>query len=177
MSLVPAAQDTLIRTLESLSHEALEQLTDILVATVDDGASVGFLPPMDREEARHFWRRVLAPGTLLFVAELDGRIEGTVQLHLVPKPNGSHRAEIAKLLVHPRARRRGLGRLLMEHAMQAARRLSRTLLVLDTRAGDPSNALYLSLGFVEAGRIPGYARSGNGSLDECIFYYKWLDAD
>jgi ribosomal protein S18 acetylase RimI-like enzyme len=163
-----------IRRLDALDQASLDNLADILVATVNDGASVGFLPPMAREEAVAFWRAVSGPNVRLYVAELDGRIAGTVQLQLSPKPNASHRAELCKLLVHPSARRRGLGRALMEHAEREARALGRTLLVLDTRAGDPSNDLYRSMGWIEYGRVPRYARSGDGTLDECVFYYKEL---
>jgi ribosomal protein S18 acetylase RimI-like enzyme len=88
--------------------------------------------------------------------------------------NGSHRAEIAKLMVHPEARRQGLGRLLMETAEARARVEQRSLLVLDTRLGDPSNQLYLSMEYIEAGRIPAYARSANGELSATVYYYKQL---
>jgi GNAT superfamily N-acetyltransferase len=163
-----------VRRVDSLDGGTLEQLANILVACVDSGASVGFLPPMARDEALAFWRSVPGPGVHLFAADLDGRIAGTVQLHLVLKPNGAHRAEVAKLLVHPSARRRGVGRALMLHAERVARDLGRTLLVLDTREGDVSNQLYRSLGFVEAGRIPQFCRSETGLLDATVIYYKIL---
>ncbi|CAA9212096.1 MAG: hypothetical protein AVDCRST_MAG77-2 [uncultured Chloroflexi bacterium] len=163
-----------IRRLQTLDPEALDQLVEVLIAIVHDGASVGFLPPLGYDEAAAYWRGVLAPGVQLFVAELDGKVAGTVQLRPSPKPNASHRAEIAKLLVHPWARRRGLGRALMQGAERAARDLGRTLLVLDTRADDVSNDLYRSMGWLEYGRVPRYARSGTGDFHECIFYYKEL---
>ncbi|MFZ5816432.1 MAG: GNAT family N-acetyltransferase [Bacillota bacterium] len=163
-----------IRQLSALSPETLDQLSDLLIAVVDDDGSVGFLPPLSQAEARAFWNQVLKPGVLLWVAEEDGQIQGTVQLHLCQKPNARHRAEVAKLLVHPRARRRGIGRRLMEVLEAAAREAGITLLVLDTREGDPSNRLYLSLGFQQYGRVPEYARSASGQLDACLFYYKLL---
>jgi ribosomal protein S18 acetylase RimI-like enzyme len=141
---------------------------------VDDGASIGFLPPVGRGEAEDYWAEVPGPGVVLLVAEQDGRIEGSVQLHLALRANGRHRAEVAKLMVHPRARRQGLGRLLMQHLEDVARRQGRSLLVLDTREGDPANDLYAKLGFVLAGRIPGYARSADGLLHATLFYYKDL---
>jgi ribosomal protein S18 acetylase RimI-like enzyme len=163
-----------VRKIDALNPNELAQLTDLLIATVDDGASVGFLPPLGLEEASAYWEGVLGPGVMLFVAEEGGRIAGTIQLQLALKPNGRHRAEIARLMVHPAFRRRGIGRLLMEQAEAAAIADGRTLIVLDTREGDPSNALYLSLGYIEAGRIPHYARSAAGTLDATIFYYKEL---
>jgi ribosomal protein S18 acetylase RimI-like enzyme len=163
-----------VRIVDALAPNELEQLTDLLIATVDDGASVGFLPPLARDEARAYWEGVLGPGVILFAAEESGRIAGTVQLQLAMKLNGRHRAEIARLMVHPDFRRRGIGRLLMEQAEAAAIAAGRTLIVLDTREGDPSNALYLSLGYIEAGRIPHYALSAAGSFDATVFYYKEL---
>jgi ribosomal protein S18 acetylase RimI-like enzyme len=163
-----------VRVIDALTPNELEQLTDLLIATVDDGASVGFLPPLGQEEARAYWDGVLAPGVILFVAEEDGRIAGTVQLQFALKLNGRHRAEIARLMVHPGFRRRGIGRLLMERAETAAIVDGRTLLVLDTRERDPSNNLYRSLGYIKAGRIPHYARSASGTFDATVFYYKEL---
>jgi ribosomal protein S18 acetylase RimI-like enzyme len=163
-----------ILELTQLDPSLIESLTDLLVAVVGEGASIGFLPPLTREEGRAYWQHVLSPGTVLLVAEGDGRIVGSAQLHLELRANGRHRAEVAKLMVHPDARRRGLARQLM-HALEAAAcREQRSLLVLDTRDGDPSNALYRSLGYVEVGRVPHYARSANGALDASVFYYKEL---
>lgn len=159
----------------TLSAADLEHLTDLLVAVVDDGASVGFLPPLAPAEARTYWSDVLGNDVILWVAEHDGEIIGTVQLHLTAKANGRHRAEVSKLLVHPRARRQGLGRRLMQELEAEARARGLTLLVLDTREGDPSNLLYQSLGFMEAGRIPHYARSASGELHSTVFYYRPLN--
>lgn len=163
-----------ISRLSELSGQTLDQLSEVLTAVVAAGASVGFLPPLSPAEARAYWNQVLQPGVLLWTAEEEGQIQGTVQLHLCQKPNGRHRAEVAKLLVHPRAQRRGIGRRLMAVLEDAARAAGITLLVLDIREGDPSNLLYRSLGFQEVGRIPAYAESASGQLDASIFYYKRL---
>jgi ribosomal protein S18 acetylase RimI-like enzyme len=152
--------------------EHINQLSDLLIKVVDDGASVGFLPPMKRSDARGYWETVLEPKVILFIAEIDGEVAGSVQLHICTKENGSHRAEIAKLMTNPGFRRKGIGRLLMEKAEERAVEERRSLLVLDTREGDPSNLLYQSIGYVEAGKIPGYAKSSNGEYDATVFYYK-----
>ncbi len=157
-----------------MDEATLAGLAELLTEVVADGASVGFLPPVSPEEARRYWSGVLEPGVHLWIAADGGRIVGTVQLQLAMKANGSHRAEVAKLMVLPEARRRGLARRLMLAAEEKAAKLGRTLLVLDTREGDPSNLLYRSLGYVEAGRIPGYARSAGGKLDGTVIYYKVL---
>ncbi|MCP1310936.1 GNAT family N-acetyltransferase [Paenibacillus tyrfis] len=155
--------------------ESLEQLAELLIDAVESGASVGFLPPLSKEEAMNYWKSALEPGVVLWAAKLDRAIVGTVQLQLAQKKNAAHRAEIAKLMVHTRSRRHGIARALMLAAEERARTENRTLLVLDTRAGDPSNLLYRSLGYVEAGRIPRYARSADGSLDDTVFYYKEVE--
>ena len=151
----------------------------LLQDVVDGGASVGFLPPLSAEEASAYWDSVAAAleagGRRLWIARAtDGRILGTVQLDLASQANGRHRAEASKLMVVSSARRQGIGSLLMEAAEAEARGLGRTTLVLDTRQGDPSEALYRGMGWQPAGTIPRYARSADGTLHTTAFYYKLL---
>ncbi|MDM5227290.1 GNAT family N-acetyltransferase [Cytobacillus sp. NJ13] len=153
-------------------EEHIIELADLLIDVVKDGASIGFLPSLKPSEAIKSWESVLNPDVILFVAKVNNEIVGSVQLHLCSKQNGGHRAEIAKLMTHPNYRRNGIGRLLMEKAHETALKMGRTLLVLDTREGDPSNLLYTSLGYTNAGRIPAYAMSENGNFDATIIYYK-----
>jgi len=154
-------------------------LVALLQDVVDAGASVGFLPPLGADEASRYWDGVAAAvgeGTRgLWVARAAADIVGTVQLDLEKRPNGNHRAVVMKLMVHTSARRRGVGRALLLAAEAEARRRGRTTLVLDTRRGDPSELLYLSLGWTLAGVIPRYARSADGRLDASAFYYRLLD--
>ncbi|HEU4326465.1 MAG TPA: GNAT family N-acetyltransferase [Roseiflexaceae bacterium] len=158
----------------------LDELAELLRDAVDGGASVGFLPPLAQGEAQDYWQQVLGDldrGTrILLVATVDGRLVGTVQLDLPSKPNARHRAEIQKLLVHSSARRRGLGRALLGAAEEAARAAGRTLLVLDTRAGDAAEQLYRHHGYTAAGTIPAYARNGEGTLDATVVFFRLLDA-
>lgn len=151
------------------------ELAELLIKVVDDGASVGFLPPLSYEDAAAYWKNVLQTNIILFAAKVDGQIAGTVQLDLCTKQNGLHRAEIAKLMTHPDYRRKGIARLLMKAAEERLLLEKRSLVTLDTREGDPSNLLYLSLGFIEAGRIPMYAKSEDGTLHATVFYYKIYD--
>lgn len=150
----------------------IDELANLLIQVVEGGASVGFLPPLKNEDARNYWLDVLNKDTKLWVAKIKNEIIGTVQLHLCSKPNGRHRAEIAKLMTSPQHRRTGVGRALMQIAEEAAALDQRSLLVLDTRQGDPSNLLYQSLGYEQAGVIPSYAQSANGQLHATVFYYK-----
>ena len=156
----------------------LDALAEVLHAVVLDGASVGFVLPFSLDDALAFWRdRVLpaqrAGARRIWIARAGGRIAGTVQLLLDTPPNQRHRAEIAKLLVHPEARRLGIGRALMQAAESAARAEGRTLLTLDTRTGDRAEPLYRSLGYETAGVIPGYARGPHtADLEATTIMYK-----
>jgi ribosomal protein S18 acetylase RimI-like enzyme len=170
--------------IEALDADATRREQGPLVAllrnVVDDGGSVGFLPPLSVEEAREYWESVAAAvkggGRLLWVArDGGGSIVGTVQLDLEKRANGNHRAELIKLMVHTSGRRRGVGRALMLAAQDEARRRGRTTLVLDTRQGDPSESLYRSMGWTFVGAIPRYARSANGELHATALYYLLLD--
>lgn len=157
---------------DPLETDMHHQLTELLIRVVEDGASVGFLAPLSYDEASAYWEDVLGPGVTLWVAVQDGQMIGTVQLQCAMKANGRHRAEVAKLMVDAASRRGGIGRALMLHLEPKAKQEGRTLLVLDTREGDPSNKLYQSLGYIQAGVIPDYALSSNGQLDGTVLYYK-----
>ncbi len=163
-----------VKLVEALQPETVRQLTPLLIDVVEDGASIGFLPPLAENAASAYWQGVPGPGVLLWVAMEGDTIVGTVQLHLVLKPNAPHRAELAKLMVHPGHRRKGIAGLLIETAEQAAAEHGRTLIILDTREGDPSNLLYQSRGYVEAGKIPDYVISADGGMDATVIYYKKL---
>jgi acetyltransferase len=169
---------------EVLTADAARAAEPALIAllgdAVDSGASVGFLRPLAPAAAAAYWRTVAADveqgSRVLLVARRagDGTVVGTAQLELAMRENGRHRAEVAKVMVLGAARRQGIGRALMLAAEDEARRLGRSTLVLDTRAGDPSERLYTSVGWQRAGEIPRYARSAGGGLDATVFYYKLL---
>jgi acetyltransferase len=154
------------------------QLSILLQDAVSGGASIGFLQPVSQQEADAYWQEVAAAlngkNRLLLVAEDKGSVIGTVQLDLASRANGIHRAEVAKLMVHSGHRRRGIAQLLMQAIEEQARAAGRTTLILDTREGDPSERLYLKLGFTRAGTIPEYARSTDGTLHTTVFMYKLL---
>ena len=156
-------------------------LCHLLIDSVHNGASVGFLPPLDAETAAAYWREVAAAvdaeSRLLLAAEENGRLIGVVQLDLCMRKNGLHRAEVSKLLVDSTCRRRGIGRQLMQTLEAHARNRGRSTLFLDTRAGDPSELLYQKLGYTRSGLIPQYARSADGTLHTTAFYYRLLGED
>jgi len=154
-------------------------LVALLQDAVESGASVGFLPPLEDREASAYWATVttgLREGSRVLLAARDDELGlvGSAQLELAARANARHRAEVTKVMVHRRARRRGVGRALMLALEHHARRLGRTTLILDTREGDPSEDLYRTVGWTFAGAIPAYARSATGALDGTAFYYKVL---
>lgn len=157
----------------------VDMLADVLHAVVHDGAGVSFVVPFSLDDARAFWRDRVTPGVRartrrVVVARQHGCIVGTVQVDLDLPPNQRHRGEVAKLLVHPRARRQGIARALMLALEQIARSEGRTLLTLDT-AGRHAEALYRSLGYQVAGVIPRYARGSlTPELEGTTFMYKDL---
>lgn len=152
-------------------------LSGLLVDTVDRGASVGFFAPMQTATADGYWDDVLArlgPTLLLWVAEEDGAVAGSVQLALCERENGRHRADVQKLFVHGRHRGRGIASMLMANLEAQARACARSLLILDTLAGSDAEAIYRHLGWIRAGAIPDFAAFPDGTLHPTVYYYKIL---
>ena len=171
------ATGVVVEVLDAAAAASAERrLAETLVACVEAGASVSYLPPLSRDVARAFWRTVsgeVATGTkVLLGAWCDGQLVGTVQLVLAQQPNAPHRAEVAKVLVDPAFRRRGIGRALVRRAEQTARGTGRSLLVLDTAAGGDGERLYRGLGWQEVGRVPGYALGHDRRPLDTIFFWK-----
>lgn len=156
----------------------LPKLSALLQDAVTHGASVGFLLPLSNKEALDYWQDVAKaiedPGRILLIAKADDELVGTVQLDMSARANGSHRAEVAKLMVHTSFRKQGIAQTLINAIEVEARSAGRTTLILDTREGDPSEALYTKLGYVRAGVIPEYAKSTDGKLHSTVFMYKLL---
>jgi GNAT superfamily N-acetyltransferase len=138
---------------------------------------VSFLAPLPLERAEDWWRETVSAchsrSVFLVARDAEG-IVGSVQLHPAWAPNQPHRAEIAKLLVHRRGRRAGLGTRLMQAAEDAARRAGFGLLTLDTKRGDAAESLYRRLGWTPAGTIPGYALDSDGTPHDTVIFYKEL---
>jgi GNAT superfamily N-acetyltransferase len=152
-------------------------LSRLLIESTNGGASVGFLAPMQPATADAYWDEVLSslgPGRVLWSAEDGGEVVGSVQLSPALKENASHRAEVQKLFVLPAWRGRGIARRLMDALETHARANGRTLLVLDTEAGSPAEAVYRRMGWIKYGEVPGYARNPDGSLRATACYYKNL---
>lgn len=150
-------------------------LAEVLLDAIAGGASVSFMADFSRAQAVEYWRwvadQVREGRRVLFLAR-DG--DGTAQLVLDTPPNQPHRGELAKLLVHRRARRRGLGRALFAAVEAEARRRGRTLLTFDTITGSDAERLYLACGCVKVGEIPGYALMPDGRPAPTSVFYRSL---
>jgi GNAT superfamily N-acetyltransferase len=157
------------------AQAALDELADVLVDCVEGGASVSFMLPFGRDDAKRFFVKVIAAvarnETVLLAARRDGRIVGSVQLGLDMPPNQPHRGDIRKLLVHRAARKHGLGGALMAAAEREAKARGRTLLVLDTASGD-AERLYVRGGWQRAGVVPDYAMWPQGGFCDTTFFWK-----
>jgi GNAT superfamily N-acetyltransferase len=162
------------------ARAAIPALSEVLVDCVSGGASVGFMNPYGMDDAARYWKdvadAVAAGTTLLFVADVDGRTVGTVQIGFAQMPNQPHRGDLKKLLVHRAARGKGLSRLLTDAAERAAAARGKTLLVLDTATGSPAEAIYPKLGWVRTGIIPDYALWPDGGFCDTTIFYKRIAA-
>jgi GNAT superfamily N-acetyltransferase len=167
-----------VRRLQALDEAKIDELADVLIDCVEGGASVSFMHPLTRDRAVAFWRRVaegVAAGERALLVAEDGQgLCGTVQLILGQPENQPHRADLAKMLVHRRARRQGLGAALMRAAETTARECGKTLLVLDAVTGGEAARLYESLGWVRVGDIPGYALMPRGGFCSTTYYFRDL---
>lgn len=166
-----------VRRLHEIDEQDLEGLCDLLVDCVEGGASISFMHPLSKQRARAFWQGVAGDlardARVLLVAEDALGIVGTVQLVLDLPENQPHRAELAKMIVHRRARRRGVGGALLRAAEDIAVECGRWLLVLDTASAD-AERLYARQGWVRVGAVPDFALLPDGSMCDTTFFYRRL---
>lgn len=167
-----------IRRLREISDAQIEALAEVLIDCVEGGASVSFMHPLARSRAIKFWRdvatSVVAEQRTLLVAEDQQGICGSVQLIANLPENQPHRADLAKMLVHRRARKQGVGAALLRAAEAAALASGKTLLVLDTVSGGDGERLYSRLGWTRVGEIPNYALYPNGLPCNTTFFFRDL---
>ncbi|HEU4601024.1 MAG TPA: GNAT family N-acetyltransferase [Steroidobacteraceae bacterium] len=168
-----------IRRADPASDRDLQALCDVLIDCVEGGASVSFMLPMTREKAERFWRAALQGAAcgdrIILVAEDDDGIAGTVTVLLNQPENQPHRGDIAKMLVHRRARRQGLGERLLAAAEKAAHEAGKCLLVLDTVTGGDAERLYARANWQRCGVIPEYALWPQGGRCATTVFYKFVD--
>lgn len=166
-----------VRQLHTINDAEIDGLADVLMDVVEGGASVSFMHPLTRDKAIAFWRGVAigveTGDRAIVIAEDEHGICGTAQLILSLPENQPHRADLAKMLVHRRARRRGIGAAVLGAAEDVARQLGKTLLVLDTASND-AERLYERSGWIKVGVIPDYALMPDGAFCDTILYYRRL---
>ena len=157
----------------------IDELSDVLEQCVNDGASISFMLPFNREKSEPFWMKVaqsVSRGERIVLGTQNalGVLVGTVQLIIDQPENQPHRADVAKLLVHPSVRRGGLARELMNELESCARQQGKTLLVLDTATGSGAELFYHNCGWKKVGVIPDYAQMPDGTLTGTTLFYKTL---
>ncbi len=170
-----------IHHLASIEDEAsLDQLCETLIESVASGGSISFMYPVSKETALAFWTKIAASvergeRILLVARDEQGEIVGTVQSVLDQPENQPHRADIAKMMVHPRARRHGIAEALMREIERLTFTAGKTLMVLDTETDQAASFLYAKLGWQIAGHIPDYALKPHGGLCSTTYMYKRAD--
>jgi GNAT superfamily N-acetyltransferase len=168
-----------IRCLQTIGDREIQELSDVLIDCVEGGASVGFMVPMSRAKAEAFWHSTSASvarseRVVLAAEDAAGTIVGTVQVILNQPENQPHRGDIAKMLVHRRVRRQGVGAALIAAAEHSAFSAGKTLLVLDTVTGGDAERLYARQGWQRCGQIPNYALWPNGTPCATTIFFKFL---
>lgn len=166
------------RLTASETRDNLDALAEVLADCIEGGASVSFMAPFSTADAAAFFEKLLPEiergDRILLAAFADSKLIGTVQLVAATPPNQPHRADVAKMLVHRSARRRGVGNRLMLAVEEQARAAGKTLLVLDTVTGDNAERLYERLGWSKVGVIPNYALYPDGRWCDTTVFYKQL---
>jgi GNAT superfamily N-acetyltransferase len=168
-----------IRRLQAIGDREIQELSDVLIDCVEGGASVSFMFPMSRAKAEVFWRNMsasVARGERVVLAAEDaaGTIVGTVTVIWAQPENQPHRGDLAKMLVHRRARRQGIGAALLAAAERSALSAGKTLLVLDTVTGSDGERLYARHGWQRCGEIPNYALWPDGRPCATTIFFKFL---
>jgi ribosomal protein S18 acetylase RimI-like enzyme len=166
-----------IERVDAASDDIVGELAVLLVDAVKDNAGISFMAGLQLDEAAAWWRETLSaasPRAVVIVARDEQGVVGTVQLQPAWPPNQPHRADVAKLIVHRRARRRGIARALMQELERHARDQRFTLLLLDTCKDSAAERLYSSLGWIRVGEVPHFALNPDGSWRDTVFFYKQL---
>jgi GNAT superfamily N-acetyltransferase len=157
----------------------LSRFKEILIDSVESGALVGHVVPVDLASIHAYWLDVISSveqgGRILICATVDGQLAGTVQLYLSPEANAPHRGEVYKLLVHRAFRGRGIGEALMKAVEREALRHGRTLLLLDTAQGGGAERLYRRLGWMEIGIVPKHFVDPWGEFRSSVYMMRFLE--
>ena len=169
-----------IRRIQAHDLQWLPALADLLIDSVHQGATLGFLAPLSRYAALDYWHSVyarLGNRQALWIAcegGSHGPLQGAVQLKLEAPPNAHHRGEVQRLMVHSQERGRGIARHLLAALESSAADLGRHLLVLDAPQDSHSERVFLHLGWQHGGKIPGFESSAEGEMQGAVMLYKQM---
>jgi GNAT superfamily N-acetyltransferase len=173
-----ASSPITIERLTTPTDDIVRELSAVLLDAVASNGSVSFMPDLTLDQAGAWWRKIFhaaTPRTVILAARDERGIVGTVQLQPAWAPNQPHRADVAKLMVHRRARSHGVGRTFMRELERHAREQRFTLLVLDTCKDSAAERLYTSLGWQRVGEVPQFALQPDGSWCDTVFFFKRFD--
>jgi len=159
----------------AMSAELSAQVHRVLHAVVAAGGAVGYLTPPPLSETSSWLSEALAAvradSAVLAVAMVDGRVEAMGMWQRANRPVFEHTADVKKVMAHPAARGRGLGRLVMSGLITRAREAGLETLTLGVRGNNHGTIdLYRSLGFVEWGRLPNVVEVGADRYDDVRMY-------
>jgi len=175
----PSAAPVVFEALAADTFEAaIPELGEVLVDAVESGSAVNFLQPLAPRDAAAWWAARAADvgrgDVRPIIARVDGHIVGCAVLIPSRKQNSPHRAEVVKVLVHRRARRRGIGSGLMVAIEELALADGRWLLMLDTTTGSHADRMYRRLGWTPFGEVPNHALTAAGVLSDTTYFFKDL---
>lgn len=121
-----------------------------ILRVVEIDTAAGILLPWTPNQ---YARELLKPATTFcWVAEAGERLAGSLTMW-----NLAGEGEIANVAVDPIFWRQGIGRALLQTALDKSVELRLTRLLLEVRASNlPAQQLYRSFGFEEDGRRPNY---------------------
>ncbi|MCZ2722725.1 GNAT family N-acetyltransferase [Marinomonas sp. 15G1-11] len=157
----------------------LDDLVLLLTDAVENGASIGFLPPLSEEEARNYWLKVqeelLSYDRQVLAVRDEDRLVGTIQIETSPKADALHRCKVEKLIVLHDFQGNGFAKALIEGAERVAASMQKQLIFLETRTEDSASHLFTKMGYIAIGDIPNYARGAHGNLEATTFFYKEVE--
>jgi ribosomal protein S18 acetylase RimI-like enzyme len=156
---------------DDVDDRVVREVMALVVDLVAAGAALGWVDPPSTEEVRALLLSVAddveTGDAALFLASLDGTVVGFGYWRRYLRATHQPHADLEKLAVRADLHRRGLGRWLTTALVEQARRENIEQLTLDLRADNESAlALYLSLGFQEYGRLPGFVAVGAERYDK-----------
>ena len=164
-----------VRIPNSLNKSDVAALVELIHDAIHTNNSVGFLHTTSKTELQEFWEQEIndAANTLI-LARANDVIVGIVIVTRETRPNGRHRAELRKLMVHSAHQRKGIGRGLEQRATEFAKSEGLTLLYLDSATDFLVQRVYEAWGWQKAGSIPDYSSKPDGTLESTTYFYKLL---